>query len=345
MRPIKMPGKMNRFTKKAGLSLIILLILSCSSYQITKISILVPGEVEFPTGVHRISLLLLKNEHNMPAGRLDSIDNMTLDPGFNYYQYAWEYLYGLQDGLKESPRFERIKISRLNEMNSAGNKSEYDWREIIRICKTDTTDALILIYDFCLDDSLKVNDWMAGYNVVYELKNKISYDVLNPRMQQITGRYILTNQNKWSGLDISFEDALDQLPAGEDMILQSCYETGLKAGLTMAPSWNDNIRRIYYTRGNRLLSRGASYAKQEMWREAANYWRMAADSKKARNSAKAAFNMALACEIEDKLDLANDWILLADSLKSDRFSILYQQIIKTRLKYEKMLDKQLEFEE
>lgn len=336
---------MNRFTQKAGLSLIILLIVSCSSYQITKISILVPGEIEFPSDVHRISLLLLKSEHNMPAGRLDSIDNMTLDPDFNYYQYAWEYIYGLQDGLKDSPRFDKIKISHLNDFDSVDNDPVYDWREIIRICKSDTTDALILVDDFCLYDSIKVSDWVAGYHVEYELKNKMSYDVLNPRMQQITGRYSITGENRWSGLDISFEDALDQLPAGEDMILQSCYETGLKAGLTMAPTWNDNIRRIYFTRGNRLIARGASYAKQDMWREAANYWRMAAGSKRDKTSAKAAFNMALACEIEDKLDIALEWISLADSLQSDRFSVLYQQIIEIRQEYETMLDKQLGFEE
>jgi hypothetical protein len=336
---------MNRFARKAGFSMIALLILSCSSYQITKISILVPGEVEFPPGVHRISLLLLKNENNMPAGRLDHIDNLTLDPGFNYYQYAWEYLYGMQDGLKESPRFERIKISRLHDADSVGNDPVFDWREIIRICKADTTDALILVDDFFLYDSLKVSYLMAGYLAEYELKNKMSYDVLNPRLQQITGRYYLTGENSWNGLDISFESALDHLPAGEDMILQSCYATGLKAGLTMAPSWNDNIRRIYYTRGNRLLTRGASYAKQEKWREAANYWRMAAGSKKAKNSAKAAFNMALTCEIEDKLDLAFQWISIADSLQSDRFSLLYQQIIETRLEYKTKLDKQLGFEE
>jgi len=336
---------MNRFTQKAGLSLIILLIVSCSSYQITKISILVPGEIEFPSDVHRISLLLLKSEHNMPAGRLDSIDNMTLDPDFNYYQYAWEYIYGLQDGLKDSPRFDKIKISHLNDFDSVDNDPVYDWREIIRICKSDTTDALILVDDFCLYDSIKVSDWVAGYHVEYELKNKMSYDVLNPRMQQITGRYSITGENRWRGLDISFEDALDQLPAGEDMILQSCYETGLKAGLTMAPTWNDNIRRIYFTRGNRLIARGASYAKQDMWREAANYWRMAAGSKRDKTSAKAAFNMALACEIEDKLDIALEWISLADSLQSDRFSVLYQQIIEIRQEYETMLDKQLGFEE
>ncbi len=336
---------MYRFIQKAGFSLLILLILSCSSYQITNISILVPGEVEFPNDAHRISLLLLKNEHNMPAGRLDSIDNMMLDTSFNYYQYAWEYLYGLQDGLIESPRFERIKISRLNAIDSIGNKQEYDWREIIRICKADTTDALILVDNFCLDDSLKVLYWIEGYRVEYELKNKMSYDVLNPKMQQITGHYSLTNNNTWSGFDLSFEGAVDQLPAGEDMILHSCYATGLKAGLTMAPSWYDNIRRIYYTRGNKLIARGADYAKQDMWREAANYWRMAADSKKAKNSAKAAFNMALACEIEDKLELAHEWISFSDSIKSNRFTIFYQQIITNRLDYETILNKQLGFEE
>ncbi|MBN2213876.1 MAG: hypothetical protein JW723_06490 [Bacteroidales bacterium] len=336
---------MNSFTRNTGIIMLFMLVISCSTFQITKISVLMPGEIEFPSDVHHVSLALLKNENNMPAGRIDHIDNMELDPEFNYYQYAREYLYGLQTSLQESPIFERIKISRLDNYDSLGYEPEFDWREIIRICRHDTTDALILIDDFRLDDSLKVSDWLAGYYVEYELKNTMSFHVLNPRMQQITARNSFSNENSWIGLEISLESALDQMPAGEDMILQSCYETGLKAGRSMAPVWNNDIRRIYYLRGNKLLARGASFARKDMWREAANYWRMAAGSNKDRISAKASFNMALACEIEDKLELAREWIGLSDSIRSTEFSMLYQQIIKTRLEYQKVLDKQMGFEE
>ncbi|HJX72373.1 MAG TPA: DUF6340 family protein, partial [Bacteroidales bacterium] len=256
-----------------------------------------PGEVEFPSDVNSLSLVLLKNESNMPEGRLDSIDNIRLDPEFNYYQFTREYLYGLQHTLQESPRFDNIVITDLNVFDSIGYEPEFDWREIIRICREDSTDALILIVDFFLDDSLIVSnsilekyfeELVFGNVVRYQLTNKLFYVIVNPRIQEMTDKHFVKNESAWYGFDLIYEDALEQLPDGEDMIIQSCYETGQKAGLMMAPAWKDDISRIYYTRGNKLLTRGASFAKQDMWREAAGYWRMAADSKKKKTSAKAA---------------------------------------------------------
>ncbi len=304
-----------------------------------------PGQVNFPSETNSLSLVLQKNEFNMPAGRLDSVNNIRLDPEFNYYQFTREYLYGLQSTLLESPRFEKIVITPFDRFDSIEYQRAFDWREIIRICRMDTTDAIILINEFHMDDSLKVLDWLGGYYVEYRLENKMNYVVLNPKKQDITGRYYVTHENTWYGLDLNFEGATIQMPEPEDMILQSCYETGQKAGRSIAPVWSDGIRRIYYTRGNRLLAKGANYAKSEMWREAAGYWRMAADSENARTSAKAAFNMALVCEIEDKLELAHDWIALSDSLRSTEFTLLYQQILQTRLEHQTMLDKQMGVQE
>ena len=336
---------MKAVIKKAGFTLISILMFSCSSYRITRISILLPGQVNFPPDVHSLSLVLMKNELNMPEGRLDSIDNIRLDPEFNYYQFAREYLYGLNHTLQESPRFQNIAITDLNKFDSLGIKTEFDWREIIRICKRDSTDAVILIDDFFLEDSLEAIDWIGGYLVKYQLKNNLNFLVLIPKMQDIAGRYYVSNENSWHGFDLSFESATNQLPEPADMILLSCYEAGQKAGKRIAPLWSDGIKRIYFARGNKFLARGASYAKKDMWREAAGYWRMAADSKKNKTSAKAAYNMALVCEIEDKLELAQDWIALSDSLRSTEFSILYQQILQTRFEHQTMLDKQMGVQE
>lgn len=331
--------------KQAGITLMTLFMFSCTSYRITRIDILAPGQITFPSDVKSLSLVLRNNEFNMPVGRLDSINNIRLDSGFNYYQFATEYLYGLQHVLQESPRFEKIVIADLDKLDSIGYEPAFDWREIIRICRKDSTDAVILIDDYLLDDSLKVTDWLGGYIVRYQLKNNMEFVVLNPKRQDITGGYYVSNENSWYGYALNFNDATEQLPDPTDMILLSCYETGLKAGRNMAPLWKDDIRRIYFTGSNRLLAKAASYAKQDKWRDAAEYWRQAAESKNERISAKAAYNMALVCEIEDKLELAHNWVALSDSIRSTEFSLLYQQILQTRLKHRTMLDKQMGFQE
>lgn len=319
---------------------------SCNPYGLTKISVLMPGRYSIPPEVRSVSLALTKHEYNMPFGKLDSINNLKLDPQFNYHKLVYDYLYGMRSMMEQSPKFNRITISDHSKLNSIETGININWNEIVRICRTDSTDALLLIYNYYLLDSLNIISTDLSCYVEYILDNHLSFLILYPKMQQVAGKY--SYRHKISSSEYGYEDCntvLNYLPDGGDMIVQSCYETGQLAVESLVPLWVDNINRIYYLRGNKLMREGAFYAKKNLWLEAAEYWRQAVVSDKKNISAKAAFNMALVCEIEDKPELAGNWIELSDSIKRTKLSEQYKKILVSRIKHRNILDEQLIIEE
>ena len=330
--------------KKTILLSIFTLMLACSPYGLTKIDVLIPGEVSIPSRIKKISIAMVDNEYTMPAGKLDSIDNLKLDPDYNYYKLAKDLLFGMRDELEQSPKFDTLILSGHQNFQSVGSDPDYDWNEITKICKQDSTDALLLVDRFYILDTLYILLSDEICYASYRLDNHIAYVILYPRLQLAIGRFTFNNKNESSDYGYNCDDALNNLPEGGDMLVQSCYETGQKAVIGIAPIWQDNFNRIYYTTGNKFLREGAFYARKNMWHEAAGYWRNGMESTKKNVNAKAAFNMALVCEIEDRIELAKKWVQISDSIKSTNLSKQYSKVLNNRLVQRKVLDKQMEIE-
>ncbi len=331
-------------TKKTIIVFLITLLASCSPYGLTKIDLLLPGEVSLPSGIKKISLAMVHNEYTMPAGRFDSIDNLKLDPEFNYYKLAKDILFGMRDELETSPKFDTILISKQHNFDLISSGLDYNWTEITRICKKDSTDALILINHIYLIDTLKFIPSDEMCFVEYQLNNHLDYNIFYPKLLLVFGTFTSNHATGASEIGYDCNAALNQLPDGGDMLVQSCYENGQKAVRGLAPFWKDDINRIYYIKGNKFLKEGTFYAKRNMWHEAAEYWRNGMESSKKNITAKAAFNMALVCEIEDRMELANKWIQISDSLKSTNLSKQYRNILDKRMKQRRTLDQQMDIE-
>ena len=56
------------------------------------------------------------------------------------------------------------------------------------------------------------------------------------------------------------------------------------------------------------------YALNNEWLKAAEIWNKQSRNKNPRMAAKACYNMALACEMEGKLDAAIDWLVQSHSV-------------------------------
>lgn len=78
----------------------------------------------------------------------------------------------------------------------------------------------------------------------------------------------------------------------------------------MFPSWIEQQRTLFVF-SNRDWSKAYNYAKQFMWAEAMELWIKETSAKNSIEVAAAAFNMAVACELTDRLELALDWINLS----------------------------------
>ena len=108
-----------------------------------------------------------------------------------------------------------------------------------------------------------------------------------------------------------------------------------------APSWKDSVKRSYYSSGNRRLRDADDYIKRGSWSDAIDLWRDLTGHKDKLLASRACFNMALACEIEDKPTLALEWVRKSASLCHHPATAAYIKKLEKRLIDREKLDRQM----
>jgi len=87
----------------------------------------------------------------------------------------------------------------------------------------------------------------------------------------------------------------------------SAIYLGQFLGTKFLPAWIP-VERTYYLSKNLDMIQAEVYVRKKEWLKAAEIWNEKTKSKNRKLKAKANFNMALACEMEGRPDLAIDWL-------------------------------------
>jgi len=93
-----------------------------------------------------------------------------------------------------------------------------------------------------------------------------------------------------------------------NLVNNSCIYLGNSFGAKMIPTWIPTDRMYYKSRNSDML-KAEKFAIDQDWLKAAEIWNKQAKNKNRKIAAKACFNMALACEMEGKPDLAIAWLV------------------------------------
>lgn len=92
-------------------------------------------------------------------------------------------------------------------------------------------------------------------------------------------------------------------------IVESSSEYLGKAFATkMVPSWIP-VERMYYRSNNAEMIKAQNFADKGEWLKAAEIWNKLTKNENTSMASKAAYNMALCCEMEGNLDAAIDWVV------------------------------------
>lgn len=315
---------------------------SCYTVSTYYLSILEPAEITMPPDIRKISVYPGAIVKKSATGELDSLNNIRFNSDVNYYEYCYGYYDGLVEILEYSPRFNSIVISDSILVSNINKTEEFSWNDIVRICKEDSTDAVITLESFYFKDFLDIKNFF-GFEcyVIFIIESYSSWKIYYPEDFSIIDEYTSIDTIEWIGLDLHCDNALDELPLPVDMIIESGYRAGKKYGLRIAPIWYDNVKRIYYASGNKNMHAAYLKVKMDQWQEATELWRNLTDNPNKKLASRACYNMALACEVEDKLELAYEWIKKSNSLYYNTKTDAYKKIIEKRLKNIQRLDEQM----
>jgi hypothetical protein len=320
---------------------------SCYNLSPYYLSVLEPADVTMPQEISNISICREPLAVRPVKGELDSLDNIRLNPDVNYYGQSVEYLNGLADALTNSPRFDRIVIHDLAFAGTSGPErsagaDSLTWKDVVRICRQDSTDALVRLEYFYLTDFLDISSlFNFEYIATYGIINISEWKIYAAGVFEAADEYTLVDTLVWTSYDFNYHSALRKFAKPNVLIGESFYWAGNRYGLRIAPSWKDSVKRSYYSSGNRLLREADDYIRSNRWSDALELWRSLTGDKNKLLASKACFNMALACEIEDKPGLALEWALKSAGLYAHPATAAYIKKLEKRLSDREKLDSQM----
>ncbi len=323
----------------------------CISIKPLSIDVLVPPDTLVYPGLQSATLVC----RNAVIGTTDSLftwkpDSLINDSSFRAAVLN-ECLWGLADLLESSPGVDSVVLDTVAS-ESIMHASNYPDDSLLQakipeICLNSESDIVILLEGVYAMDTLWYSVFYqptldGGEFEIYEYSNLALVLAARWSIYETDGcerleQYLYLDTVVWS-IETQLVEYEDQsLPVPEDAYLEAFYWAGNGYGRRMVSVW-EKTERFYYCTNHKLMKQACLYASDNRWREAAIIWKELSDHKKSSLAAKACFNMALVCELEDKLDLAQSWIIKSYLLNRNWAVQNYLDIINNRIFVKKRYD-------
>ena len=278
-----------------------------------------------------------------------NVGDLTLPQNFLNF-LSWENVNAFLDVIAASPVVDSIMLDTLVRpfLSSANfeDPGPVSPDSIIAICLEFDVDRVIFLDALSPFDTLILTLFMgAGENGIPDWGTYAQEWVLPDarwrvydKMGKINAEVTYNDTLVWEATGMSEREAVSQLPATLDMLSSAMRVSGTYFGRQIAPVWN-NVKRFYYVSGSSEMKKAAKLASQGKWLEAAVIWNK--EAVKGNNSvqAQASFNMALACEIQDRVELAFTWINKSWEKDPAKITKEYAKILRNRLALSRRIKK------
>ena len=325
--------------------LFMLLFMACKTEAYLTIEVLQPAEINMPLKMKNVAVVthgaeadnhpLLKSKEHGKV--LKDIEKFSLDA-------SKAYVDGLSDILYSSPRYvvkEPALINIERKISSEG-LPPMNWNDVADICRDKESEALISLEHYSLVDSSAVF-YLSKYYQYYaffRLVNVSLWRVYLPSEKAVADEYVLRDTLYWEGFGTTPRRALEDIPFASDAVQLSAYDAGSRYGLRIAPIWTE-AQRSYYVSGNKDFRKAYKHVKNEEWLKAADLWKKQLDGGNKYTQYKAAYNLALVAEINDKLELAKEWAEKSYKINEDPKTKAYIEKLDKRIEKKEALINQL----
>ena len=349
---------MKKYTAYIFISLISMLLMSCSGIRYFSIETHEPAQVTLPVPIR--SLLITNNVVEQPEdvghnekrlGKRDYDRTKASSDSIAIY-----YTEALAQFLSEEEYFDTIKY-----YNEPLRKDKSFWQEfpilpekMYELRQETGTDAIVSL------DKLLIETYWTDYYQTQGYK----YAALNAKIQSTIRVYLPSLDGKipavqfidslhWEGYEIRDDGAFAEIvvPTQEDAMKELAVYAAEKMVKVFSPHWEVQDR-WYYTPMNSKMREGEVFAKNNQWEAALNKWNEYYEKEKNKsNRAKAAHNIALAYEMLDDMTSAQEWAEQSVQLfiqstsggsNERRRSLIYQKELERRVDLSNKLNMQLE---
>jgi tetratricopeptide (TPR) repeat protein len=261
---------------------------------------------------------------------------------------------GLANGLVSSPRF-TIAIPNI-ELKGTGTAQwpiPLDWPQVEKICKDNQADALLVLETFDSNNNhntTTVNKKRTenGREIAYVefvahlgIAINAGWRIYDPKNKKIIDQNVYTDRMDWEKAGPTEKDAIKLLPPQRNATMDAGYFAGQQYAKRISPTWVWTSRS-YYVKGTDAFKTAKRKVQSKQWTEAAELWQNALKDPDQKVAGRAAFNLALAAEVDGKLDLAVEWSKKAYADYGCKAARNYTNVLYKRLSDQERLKQQME---
>jgi hypothetical protein len=322
--------------------LVLILTDSCSTYESIQIQVLKPAQVKITSDINKVLLInhSIYNKSSFTSKTYGNIKNENIDSA-----RSDEFFNGLFYVLSNSPRFELVNINPIYIIKANYNESfkSLDWPTIQKLCNDSDADAAIVLENFKINYSPKIKlhyfEDQGYFKGTLEMINNSLWNIYLPSKNKLEDDYLQKDTLYWDGYGDNDAEVYNQLPEINEAILQSCYYAGIKYGERIAQTWEVKDRYLIYC-NNKDFMQAFNLAKQDKWDEAIEIWKKFPYGKRKRLAAYASYNLAVANETLDQIDLALEWASKSLILNNNKLVEDYIDILEKRKSEKEKIENQ-----
>lgn len=313
---------------------------SCTVYQQYPIDVYKPSAVDVPENARSVALLYRNFKY--PSDTLQhyfkkdfELRKAKNDPGNIDSLMVMSCLNELAANLKSSNAFESVYIIPYHvfKRHSGDKLPPLDFGLIKKITSSVKADLLISLETFSF--------FYASYPETYEsiasdeVITAAVWTVYNPEKEKLAERKSMIDTVVWHGYDAegNYEPGY-KAPPRIDALRTASETAGRNYSERLYPSWQ-TVHRDYSIPPLPDFTEAAYHFEEGEWDKAINLWKKYADDRNGKMAIAARYNIALAYEIKDEIDLALKWLGAARGLAVNTRS---RDDIKRIMQYQQKLE-------
>jgi len=299
--------------------LALFLITSCTVYQEYPIEVYKPGEINVPSEAKNVALVYRNFKYPSDTMQHFYKDNFKLvkaknDPENLDSIMVKACMNGLAKNLKTNNSFNNIQIISYDLFNRHMQEKlpPLDFDAVKKLTAATNTDLLISLetFSFFYASYPNNNETMGSDEVI----TVAVWGVYNPVEEKLIERKTMIDTVVWHGYDEqgNYERNYEAPPRISALKIASAM-AGENYSKRFYASWQ-TVDRLYSIPPLPDFSDAAFYFEDGKWDTAIGLWKKYADDRNGKMAINARYNIALAYEIKDEIDLALQWIKAARDL-------------------------------
>lgn len=295
---------------------------STSNMKSIQVEILKPAMFTMPENIDTIAVFkrdLYQSDTTtfkyFGSGHQDTI----IDPLVKYQALSNKCVDAFANFLENEGYFQKVINYRDSiKYLTTEDKSLIDYPVLLNQLKVD---ACIFLDYFQLDDNTNNGSYYYTNNIIEnfpEFRGSTEFEFIKANLfwtvavKGDTAAYVCKQPDDLYYGNSVYPDLFGNNLNHRKLLLNTAEYLGISFGSKIVPSWL-KIERSLYKSGNIDMRQAEKYCMAGEWLKAADIYNRETKNRKRNIAAKAKYNMALVCEMEENLDAAINWLVLSYS--------------------------------